>query len=104
MIIFPYLAILFAGMVLVAYFARKGVTYDNRPGTKGSIGMAFFVVLVAMGLAWIIDAWLDWSVVLQYMWVVGGVLQFIAIAFAVGFALMFLSMLATAHKVGKLVA
>jgi len=104
MLIFPYL-ILIAGLVAVlAYFARKNVTWTTAKNTGGSIGMAIVVFIIAIVIAWAIDAYVEWSVVPQYMFAAGGALQMLAALFFILYALMCLSMLSSAYKVGQMVA
>ena len=102
--VFPYLLIIFGFLAILAYFARRNVTWTAKVGTRGSVGMAIFVLLVAAGIGWAIDVYLDWSVIAQYMYAAGGALYSIALAWFILFALLCLSMLYSAHKVGQMVA
>jgi len=102
--VFPYLVIAFGFLALLAYFARKNVTWTAKVGTKGSVGMAIVVLIIAACVGWAIDVYLDWSVIAQYMYAAGGALYTIAILWFALFALLCLSMLWSANKVGQMVA
>ena len=101
---FPYLILAFGFFAVMAYFARKQVTYTSQRGTSGSIGGAFVALIVAAIAGWLMDAYLNWSIVPQYMYQAGGTLNAIAIAFFASFALLCLSMLVAAKKTGVMVA
>jgi len=102
--IFPYLVLLVACLAVLGYFARKNVTWTKTTGTQGSLGMALVVFIIAALIGWGLDAWINWSIIPQYMLIAGGALQIIAIAFFVGYAMLCLSMLSSAAKVGTMVA
>ena len=102
--IFPYLILALGFFLVLAYFARKNVTWTKTKGTSGSVGMAIIVLIIGMGIGWALDVYLDWSVVPQYMYAVGGTLQGIAIMFFALFALLCLSMLYSASKCGQMVS
>jgi preprotein translocase subunit SecE len=102
--IFPYLILSVASLAALAYFARKNVTWTAKAGTKGSLGMAIIVVIIAAFIGWGLDVYFDWSVVPLYMYAVGGALQAIAIVFFALYALLCLSMLYSAAKVGTMVS
>lgn len=102
--IFPYLVLLVSCLAILGYFARKNVTWTKQVGTQGSIGMALIVFIIAALIGWGLDIWVDWSVIPQYMFVAGGALQIIAIAFFAGLTMLCLSMLSSAAKVGTMVA
>jgi len=102
--IFPYLILIIGAFVVLAYFARKNVTWDTKPGTTGSIGMAFIVFVIAALIAWAIDAYVEWSVIPQYMFAAGGSLQMVAIVFFLFYAILCISMVTSAVKVGSMVA
>jgi ABC-type multidrug transport system fused ATPase/permease subunit len=102
--IFPYLIFIIGFLAVLAYFARKNVTWDTRSSTQGSVGMAIIVFIIAALIAWGIDAYIDWSVIPQYMYAAGGALQMIAIVFFAFYAGLCLSMMTSASKVGTMVA
>lgn len=102
--IFPLLILIVASLGVLGYFARRNITWTNKQGTSGSLGMAVVVFIVFALIGWALDAWLDWSIIPTYMAAVGGSLQFLAYLFYALFALLCLSMLTSAAKCGSLVA
>jgi hypothetical protein len=102
--IFPYLIAALAFLCLLAYFCRKNVTWTNQKGTQGSVGMAIIVLIVGAGVGWLLDYVLDWSVVPQYMFSIGGVLSGLSIAFFGLYGILCLSMFISATKTGSMVA
>ncbi len=102
--VFPYLLIAFGFLAVLAYFARKNVTWTAKPGTRGGIGIAVVVLIIAAAIGWAIDIYLDWSVIPQYMYAAGGALYGIALVWFLLYALLCLSMLWSASKVGQMVA
>lgn len=102
--IMPILFLLGGLFAVLAYFARKNVTWDTRRNTQGSLGMAFVVFIIAAIMFYGFDIWLDWSLIPQYMLAAGGALTFIAYAFFAGFGLLCISMIVSASKVGTMVA
>ena len=102
--VFPSLVVLVGMLAVLAYFARSKVTWTATKGTTGSVGMAFIVFIIFALIGWGLDIWLGWSVVTSYMYAVGGALQALAIVFWAGLALLILSMLSSARKVGTMVA
>ena len=102
--IFPYMVLALALFGVLGYFARKNITWTNKAGTGGSIGMGFIVLIVFALIGWMLDAALDWSVIPQYMYAAGGTLGAISIAFFALFGLLCISMLTSAAKCGTMVA
>ena len=100
----PFLFLLGGLLGVLAYFARRNITWDKRPSTGGSIGMAFIVFIFAGIIIYAIDVWIGWSIIPQYMMAAGGALQVIALLFFAGFALLCISMLVSASKCGTMVA
>jgi len=68
MLQFPWLVFAIGFIFVLAYFARKNITWDTRKGTKGSIGMALIILIIGLGIGWMIDVYIDWSVIPQYMY------------------------------------
>jgi hypothetical protein len=66
--------------------------------------MAFVVFVVFAIIAWILDSYLAWSVVPQFMYSQGGALGSLSIAFFASFGLLCLSMLNSARQCGQMVA
>jgi len=102
--IFPLLCVLLGLCAALAYFARSKVTWTNDKGTTGSAAMALFVFIIAALIGWGLDVYFHWSTIPSYMWAVGGALQMMAIIFWAGLAMLCLSMLISARKVGAMVA
>lgn len=102
--IFPFLIFLLALVAVLGYFARKNVTWTSKPGTGGSVGMAIVVFIIFALIGWGLDVYLEWSIIPTYMYAVGGSLQAVAILFWCSFALLCLSMLSSAAKVGTMVS
>jgi len=100
----PVLFVLGGFLGVLAYFARRNVTWDTRNKTQGSVGMAIVVFIIAACIFFAFDIWLNWSTVPNYMYAVGGSLQIIALTFYAGFAMLCVSMLVSAAKVGTMVA
>jgi len=99
----PFLFLLGGLLGVLAYFARKNITWDKR-NTPGSAGTAFIVFIIAAVIFYLIDIWLGWSTIPNYMFAAGGSLQAIAILFYLGYGLLCVSMFVSASKVGTMVA
>jgi len=100
----PFLILLLGFFGVLAYFARRNITWTSKTGTGGSIGSAFVVFLIFAGIGWGLDVYLHWSTIPQYMFAVGGSLGAISIAFFGAFGLLCISMFVAAGKVGTMVA
>jgi preprotein translocase subunit SecE len=100
----PVLFILGGFLGVLAYFARKNVTWDTKNKTQGSVGMAIVVFIIFAIIFFAFDIYLNWSTIPSYMYAVGGSLQIIALIFYVGFAMLCISMLVSTAKVGTMVA
>ena len=102
--IFPALVLLVGLFAVLAYFSRSKVTYTNQKGTYGSMAAAVVVFIIFAIIGWAADAYLGWSVIIYYMYAIGGALQFMALAFVAVFILLCFSMLISARKCGMMVA
>jgi len=97
---FPFLAILLGCFAVMLYFLRSKVTIynDGRPGSP--LGAFFWFIVIAL-IGWAIDAYVGFSTIFTYMWVVGGTLQILAALNIIGFVALFVSMLYVAYRWGQ---
>lgn len=102
--IFPLVGVILGLFLVLAYFARRNVTWTKQTGTSGSLGMGAFVLLIGLGIGWGLDYYIDWSIIPTYMWAAGGVLQMVGMLFYAALGLLCLSMLYSAYKCGQMVA
>jgi len=100
----PILFLLGGLLGVLAYFARKNVTWTATRGTSGSLGGALIVFIFAAIVLFAIDYYASWSLIPRYMVAMGGTLAMIAYAFYAGFAFLCISMLISASKCGTMVA
>lgn len=99
----PLLLFALGILAVLGYFTREKVTYTPA-SPKGGPGMALMIFIIFAIIGWLLDGYLNLSMIFQYMFATGGALQAIALVFWAAFILLMLSMLWSASKCGKMVS
>jgi len=101
--LFPLFAVGIGMLFVLFYFMRKGVTYSND-GRKGSPWVAVVIFAIFASIGWYLDVYIGFSVIPQFMLVVGGAVTTYAWFGIIGFIALMFGMLVAQLKCGRMIA